>query len=52
MDGLFKGWQAYQCVRFRREELLEAFVVHLRRYFTVKEMAYLGPGCKDKEAKI
>jgi hypothetical protein len=31
---------------------LKAFVAHLRTYFTVKEMAYLGPGCKDKEAKI
>ena len=26
---------------------LKAFVEHLRQYFTVKEMAYLGPGCSD-----
>ena len=27
-------------------------VEHLRKNFTVKEMAYLGLECKDKEAKI
>ena len=31
---------------------LKAFAEHLRKYFTVKEMAYLGPGCTDKEARI
>ena len=31
---------------------LKAFADHVRKYFIVKEMAYLGPGCKDKEAKI
>ena len=31
---------------------LKACAEPLRKYFTVKEMAYLGPGQKDKEAKI
>jgi hypothetical protein len=38
VDGLFKGWQAYQCVRFRREELLEAFVVHV--HVAIEHMAF------------
>ena len=31
---------------------LKAVVTHLRTWFTVKEAAYLGPGCKEKEARI
>ena len=38
VDGFLKGWQAYQSVRFRREELLQVFVAHI--HVAMEHMAF------------